>query len=185
MSGHEAAPQDARRYVLVVLGLVVAVAAIGAAAYLLAGGRAPRLFGGGQPGPPGTVAYELHGGEGSPVTVHLEVAATPEARSRGLSNRDRVPDGRGMVFLFPGDTDGAFWMKDTRVPLSIAFVAVDGRVTAMREMTPCTADPCPTYSPDTTYRYAVELPAGAFAEAGVEPGDRVLPADPSALPAPS
>jgi uncharacterized protein len=73
-------------------------------------------------------------------------------------------------------------MKDTRVPLSIAFVAADGRVVAIREMTPCTADPCPTYAPGATYRYAVELPAGAFAKAGVDNGDRVTPTDGSALP---
>jgi uncharacterized membrane protein (UPF0127 family) len=184
MSGHEVASQDARRYVLIVLGLIVAVAALGSGVYLLAGGEMPRLFGG-EPGPPGTVAYQLHGGEGSPKTVHLEIAATPEARAKGLSNRDQLADGRGMVFLFPGDVNGAFWMKDTRVPLSIAFVAADGRVAAIREMTPCTADPCPTYSPGANYRYAVELPAGAFAAAGVEKGDRVVPVDPSALPTPS
>jgi uncharacterized membrane protein (UPF0127 family) len=181
MSGHDAPAPDARRYVLTVLGLIVAAAALGTAIYLMLGGVAPRLFGE-EPPPAGTVAYQLQGGERSPVTVFLEVAATPEQRSVGLSNRDGLADRRGMVFLFPTDTDGAFWMKDTRVPLSIAFVAADGRVVAVREMTPCTADPCPTYAPGAPYRYAVELPAGSFAEAGVDNGDRVTPVDASALP---
>jgi uncharacterized membrane protein (UPF0127 family) len=184
MSGHDASSPAARRYVLTVLGLVVAAAALGTAVYLLFGGKAPRLFGG-EAAPEGTVAYQLNGGERSPVTVFLEVAATPEQREVGLSKRDHLGDRRGMVFLFPGDVDTAFWMKDTLVPLSIAFVAADGRVVGLREMTPCTADPCPTYGPGARYRYAIELPAGAFAKAGVDAGDRVVPLDASALPAAS
>jgi uncharacterized membrane protein (UPF0127 family) len=183
MSVHEGVSPAARRYVLTVLGLVVAAAALGAAVYLLLGGKAPSLFG--EEAPPGTVAYQLQGGDRSPVTVFLEVAATPQQRTVGLSNRDSLAARRGMVFLFPGDVDSAFWMKDTRVPLSIAFVAADGRVVSLREMTPCTADPCPTYAPEGPYRYAVELPAGAFAAAGVDKGDRVTPVDGSALPTPS
>lgn len=185
MSGREGTAPDTRRYVLSVLGMIVAVAVVGTVVYLLLGGRAPRLFGGEPDPPPGTVAYQLHGGERSPQTVYLEVAATPEQRSRGLSNRDELADGRGMVFLFPSDVDTPFWMKDTRVPLSIAYVAADGRVVALRDMTPCRADPCELYPSGAPYRYAVELPAGAFAEAGIDVGDRVTPVDASALPTPS
>jgi uncharacterized protein len=130
------------------------------------------------------VAEYLLQGEGRPaVPVRLEVAATPAARDRGLMGRTRVPAGTGMVFLFPADTTSPFWMKDTLVPLSIAFVAVDGQVVGVREMVPCTADPCPVYGPDRPYRYAVELPAGAFAAAGVAEGGRVAPRDPERLPA--
>ena len=89
-----------------------------------------------------------------------------------------------MVFLYPRDVAEAYWMKNTLVPLSIAFVAADGRVVSVAEMTPCTADPCPSYPPDGQYRYAVELPAGAFGAAGVGEGDRVVPEDPAALPEP-
>jgi uncharacterized protein len=79
----------------------------------------------------------------------------------------------------------SFWMKNTLVPLSIAFVAADGRVVSVAEMTPCQADPCPTYAPAGPYRYAVELAAGSFGDARVGPGAKVVPADPSALPEPS
>ena len=89
-----------------------------------------------------------------------------------------------MVFLYPADVTEAFWMKNTLVPLSIAFVAADGRVVSVAEMTPCRTDPCPTYPPAGRYRYAVELAAGAFPAAGVGPGAEVVPADPSALPQP-
>src|SRR5215216_4841292 len=78
----------------------------------------------------------------------------------------------------------AYWMKNTLVPLSIAFVAADGRVVSVAAMTPCTADPCPSYPPAGPYRYAVELPAGAFEAAGVGAGDKVVATDPAALPRP-
>jgi len=136
--------------------------------------------------PPGddvqTVTYRLEPGGRPPGRVRLEVAADPASRARGLMGRARLAPGTGMVFLFPEDVTAAFWMKDTLVPLSIAFVAADGRVVAVREMPPCRADPCPSYDPGGAYRYAVELPAGAFRAAGVAGGDRVVPEDPAGLP---
>jgi uncharacterized membrane protein (UPF0127 family) len=128
-----------------------------------------------------TVDYQLRG-TAPPSVVRLEVAADPESRTRGLSGRGGVPPGTGMVFLYPQDTAGGFWMKDTLVPLSIAFVSASGRVVSVSEMVPCKADPCPVYYPAGPYRYAVELPAGAFAAAGVGPGSLVLPLQASLLP---
>jgi uncharacterized membrane protein (UPF0127 family) len=170
--------------VLVLAGLVTLTWAV-----LLRDGRAPgvpRPAGGALP-PPATsgiapAAYELRPSSGTPVRVRLEVAATPDQRQRGLMERTRVADGTGMVFLFPDDTDSGFWMKDTLVPLSIAFVDAGGRVVAVREMTPCHQDPCPVYRPGATYRSAVELGGGAFTEAGIKPGDSVVPLTPGALP---
>jgi uncharacterized membrane protein (UPF0127 family) len=112
----------------------------------------------------------------------LEVAADEPSRERGLSRRTGVPAGTGMVFLFPADTTAPFWMKDTLVPLQIAFVAADGRVVSLFEMTPCRADPCTIYTPAGAYRYAVELASGAFTAAGIKQGDQVVPKDPSSLP---
>ena len=131
-----------------------------------------------------TVAYRLEPAGGRPVTARLEVAADPAARARGLMGRTEVPEGTGMVFLYPRDVAEAYWMKNTLVPLSIAFVAADGRVVSVAEMTPCTADPCPSYPPAGPYRYAVELRAGAFEAAGVGAGDKVVATDPAALPRP-
>jgi uncharacterized membrane protein (UPF0127 family) len=131
-----------------------------------------------------TVDYQVRG-SGPPVTVRLEVAADPASRSRGLSGRRSVPPNTGMVFLYPVDTTGGFWMKDTLVPLSIAFVAANGQVVSTNEMVPCQADPCPVYQPARPYRYAVELPAGALAAAGVGPGSLVLPLQANRLPAAS
>jgi uncharacterized protein len=180
--------------VALVAGLLLVVVGVGAAAVALASaagvgrpgdrGEAPAA-GGGAGGPAGTAAYRLLPAGERPRTVRLEVAADPDARARGLMGRRSVPPGSGMVFLYPVDVREAFWMKDTLVPLSIAFVAADGRVVSVAEMTPCTADPCPTYAPAGPYRYAVELAAGAFPAAGVGAGDRVVPEDPSSLPEPS
>jgi uncharacterized protein len=135
--------------------------------------------------PSARVPFELRRAGAEPVRVQLEVAATPAQRRVGLMNRAELADGTGMVFLFPADADGGFWMKNTLVPLSIAFVADDGRVVSVHEMVPCRADPCPVYRPDGPYRYAVELPAGAFPDAGIGPGDEVVPVDPAQLPAAS
>jgi uncharacterized membrane protein (UPF0127 family) len=145
-----------------------------------AGAAPTTAAGGGRP----TAEYRLEPLDGPAVTVRLEVAADPAARARGLMGRREVPEGTGMVFLYPEDVAEAFWMKDTLVPLSIAFVAADGRVVSVAEMTPCEADPCPSYAPAGPYRYAVELTAGAFPAAGVGKGARVLPSDPAALPRP-
>jgi uncharacterized membrane protein (UPF0127 family) len=142
---------------------------------------APSTSGGARP----TVAYRLQPADGPPRTVRLEVAADPAARTRGLMGRRQVPEGTGMVFLYPADVSESFWMKNTLVPLSIAFVAADGRVVSVAEMTPCEADPCPTYAPAGPYRYAVELAAGSFGAAGIGPGANVVPVDPSTLPEPS
>jgi uncharacterized protein len=129
-----------------------------------------------------TIDYQLRG-SGQPVTVRLEVAADPPSRTRGLSGRRSVAPNTGMVFLYPVDTAGGFWMKDTLVPLSIAFVASNGQVVSTNEMVPCQADPCPVYQPPRPYRYAVELPAGALAAAGIGPGALVLPLRADLLPA--
>ena len=180
---------------LVVAGVAVLAWALASAAGLVGGGGdedddptmadAPALTTApAQGGRTATVAYRLEPAGDRPVTVRLEVAADPAARARGLMGRTEVPEGTGMVFLYPRDVAEAYWMKNTLVPLSIAFVAADGRVVSVAEMTPCTADPCPSYPPAGPYRYAVELPAGAFEAAGVGAGDKVVATDPAALPEP-
>lgn len=181
-------PAPARR-LAVVAGVLAVVAGVGVLAVALASaGRdraaAPAMGDPSPGGPAGMAAYRLLPDGGRPLTVRLEVAADPATRARGLMGRERVPQGSGMVFLYPTDVREAFWMKDTPVPLSIAFVAADGRVVSVAEMVPCRADPCPTYEPAGPYRYAVELAAGAFPAAGVGAGDRVLPEDPTSLPEP-
>ncbi len=116
----------------------------------------------------GTLEIEAAGG---PVELTVEIADTAEERSRGLTGRESLPERSGMLFRYEADTRGGFWMKDTRIPLSIAFLDAGGRILAILDMEPCPADPCPVYRPDVAYRSALEVGRGAFARLGVTVGD--------------
>jgi len=109
------------------------------------------------------------------LEVDVLVADRPDARARGLSGVDVLPDGVGMLFVFteppgPGGRPG-FWMLDTLLPLDIAFVA-DGTVVGVATMQPCTTRPCPITHPGVEYDAALEVGAGVLTAAGVVPGDR-------------
>lgn len=131
-------------------------------------------------GPEGSVVVSFGDREVGDREVVAEVAATPSERGRGLQHRDHLPRDAGMLFLFPERREGGFWMKDTLIPLSIAFLREDGRegdvaryeVVAILDMEPCEADPCPSYEPGLPYDAALEVNQSWFAEAGVEVGDR-------------
>jgi uncharacterized membrane protein (UPF0127 family) len=106
-------------------------------------------------------------------TDALSVADSPEERRVGLMGVEALDEDGGMVFVFDGEQDGSFWMKDTLIPLSIAFWGADGRLLDILEMEPCTADPCPTYSARAPYTHALEMNAHWFDDRGIEIGDRV------------
>lgn len=107
------------------------------------------------------------------VLVNAEVADTPEETALGLMHRTELADDAGMVFLFFQDTTSGFWMKDTLIPLSIAFFDGHGEIVSILDMEPCESDPCKVYDPGATYRGALEVNQGAFEEWGVEEGDIV------------
>lgn len=114
-------------------------------------------------------------GDGSEVLpVRVRVADTAEHRSHGLMEVEEVPDGIGMWFVYESDHDGAFWMKGTRTDLDIAWVDDGGRIVAIETMEVCEADPCDTYDPGVSYRTALEVRSGWFADNDVEVGDRIL-----------
>jgi uncharacterized protein len=112
-----------------------------------------------------------HGDEAT--TIAVELADTPGEREQGLMGRTSLPADAGMVFVYPEDHAGPFWMKDTLIPLSIAFYAADGRILRILDMQPCEADPCPLYDPEVPYRGALEVNEGAFADWGITEGDRL------------
>ena len=87
-----------------------------------------------------------------------ELALTPAQRSLGLMHRRRAP-ADGMLFVFPEDTTGGFWMKNTLVPLTIVFFDRDGKRVRRLSMKPCRTSSCPVYSPRRRYRFALELRA--------------------------
>jgi uncharacterized membrane protein (UPF0127 family) len=112
-------------------------------------------------------------GEGRQHTLQVEVADDPDERRYGLMERTELAANAGMVFRFPGDTEGGFWMKNTRIPLSIAFFDHRGEILRVLDMEPCAADPCPSYDPEVAYRGALEVNQGYLDELGVEEGWRV------------
>jgi len=105
--------------------------------------------------------------------IAVEVADSSSERERGLMGRTSLPADAGMVFVYDEDHRGPFWMKDTLIPLSIAFYDADGRILKILDMTPCKTDPCPLYDPEVAYRGALEVNAGAFEHWGISAGDRL------------
>ena len=108
------------------------------------------------------------------VPLEVEIAATPAARSCGLSRRSSLPWSRGMLFVYPksaypNDMTLRFWMRDTRLPLSIAFVDHDGRIVSIQQMKPMQTEE--RYRAPEPVRYALEVNRGWFARHGVRVGD--------------
>jgi uncharacterized protein len=108
------------------------------------------------------------------VTVRVEIADSDARREQGLMFRRRLAPKSGMAFVWRRDADGAFWMKNTLIPLSIAFYDARGRIVRLIDMAPCRSDPCPVYDPRATYRGALEVNRGAFRRWKVKVGDRIV-----------
>jgi uncharacterized protein len=104
-----------------------------------------------------------------PVTVELAFSA--EEKTCGLSFRDALPEDHGMLFVYASDQMLTFWMKDTRIPLSIAFLEAKGTILNILEMKPMSTRAL--YRSEAPARYALEMPAKWFAGHQVKPGDRV------------
>ena len=101
----------------------------------------------------------------------VEVARSAQEQETGLMNRPSLGPDRGMIFPYDPPQPVSFWMKDTLIPLSIAFVDEAGRVIDVLDMQPCESDPCPTYGVDDPYVFAIEANLGWFDDHGVGPGD--------------
>lgn len=102
------------------------------------------------------------------------LAETDQQLARGLMEQTGLRGYDGMVFVFPSDTTGAFWMRTVPIPLSIAWFGADGRFVSTAEMAPCgdRAD-CPLYGPNATYRFALETAKGDLTRLGAGPGARL------------
>lgn len=103
-------------------------------------------------------------------TVIAEIADTEALREQGLMNRFSLPEDRGMLFVFPRPERLGFWMKDTRIPLSIAFIAQDGRILNIREMSPLAMD---VHLSEGLGIYALEMPGKWFERHGISSGMKV------------
>jgi uncharacterized membrane protein (UPF0127 family) len=99
-----------------------------------------------------------------------EVATTTETRTTGLMHRFSLKPDHGMLFVFPAPEPLGFWMRNTYVPLSIAFLDTDGRILNIEDMAPRTDD---THPSKGAALYALEMKRGWFADRNIRAGDRV------------
>jgi hypothetical protein len=105
------------------------------------------------------------------ATVKAEIARTQEEKEQGLMYRKELPDGEGMFFIFDRDQVLSFWMKNTYIPLSIAYISYDGTIIDIKDMYPHDTN---SVRSSRSVRYALEVPQGWFDRAGVREGDRVV-----------
>lgn len=103
-------------------------------------------------------------------TFQVEIANTPELRERGLMFRSELDPDAGMLFVFDNDRPRSFWMKNTVIPLSIAYISANGRILEIHDMEPQSLTPVRSRYPA---RYALEVNRGRFSEVGVAVGDTV------------
>jgi uncharacterized membrane protein (UPF0127 family) len=102
--------------------------------------------------------------------INAELATTPEQREIGLMNRPTMEVNDGMLFVFERPGQQCFWMKNTLIPLSVAFLADDGTVVNVEEMQPQTLDGHCSIKP---VRFVLEMNKGWFAKRGIKPGAKV------------
>lgn len=126
-----------------------------------------------------TVAITVEDADSSERLI-VEVAATLPSRTQGLMFRQKMPEDAGMIFLFAGGEQmGGFWMKDTYLPLSIAYIGADGRIVDIRDGTPLDLT---VLTPSAPYQRVLEVNQGWFQRHGLGIGSVVrFPKD---LPAP-
>lgn len=114
-------------------------------------------------------------GQGKAFELDVEVAADPAARQQGLMFRRDLRDGRGMLFVYPVASAGGHWMKDTYLPLDIAYADDSGSVFEVVQGKPLDTTVLTASAP---FRYVLEVPEGWFARNGLSAGARLaLPAD--------
>lgn len=104
---------------------------------------------------------------GVSAEVRVEVAATLDERQRGLMFRQELAEDAGMLFLFAREVQTGFWMRNTYVPLDIAYIGADRRVIAIKQGKPLDETPL---TPGEKYLYVLELNAGWFERHGMGPG---------------
>ena len=105
----------------------------------------------------------------------IEVARTEDQKRVGLMNRKSIGNREGMIFVYESDQHLSFWMKNTTIPLTLAFLSKDGTIVQIEQLKPLSLK---SVMSDRAVRFGLELAAGVLEELGVEVGDRVhLPED--------
>jgi uncharacterized membrane protein (UPF0127 family) len=108
--------------------------------------------------------------DGTRTQIEAEIADNDTERQRGLMERTALAEDAGMLFVFDRDQILSFWMKNTLIPLSVAYIASDGSIVDVQDMQPLDTTPHPSARPA---RYALEVNQGFFGEHGIAVGDQV------------
>ncbi|MBF2053808.1 MAG: DUF192 domain-containing protein [Candidatus Sericytochromatia bacterium] len=116
-------------------------------------------------------AVMMHALQLGAAELKVELACTPEAQQRGLMFREALPEDQGMLFVFAEEQTLSFWMKNTSLPLSIAYIDAAGEIIDIQELTPFDETPRPSARPA---RYALEVNQGWFKRHDIQPGQRIL-----------
>ena len=103
--------------------------------------------------------------------IEAQVAASPQERQTGLMHRKEMPAHEGMLFVFEQPATQCFWMRNTLLPLTAAFVADDGTIVNLADMKPQTEDSHCSAKP---VRYVLEMNQGWFAQKGIKPGSKLV-----------
>ena len=98
-------------------------------------------------------------------------AATDATRTRGLMYRKELPTNHGMLFVFEQPSVQCFWMRNTVLPLSIAYMLDDGTITNIADMAPMTEN---SHCSTAPVRYALEMEQGWFAKHGIQAGKKIM-----------
>lgn len=102
--------------------------------------------------------------------IDAQVALTPEQRQIGLMFREEMPATEGMLFVFEQASKQCFWMKNTLLPLTAAFVADDGTIVNLADMKPQTTE---SHCSEKPVRYVLEMNVGWFAKKGIKAGSKL------------
>ncbi len=116
------------------------------------------------------LALNIVKADGEKVTLEVELAQTDQQKERGLMERTELGENRGMFFVFEEEQTLSFWMKNTLIPLSIAYIDESGTIVDIQDMQPLDETPHPSAEPA---KYALEVNQGFFDENGISVGDRV------------
>ena len=103
--------------------------------------------------------------------IQAEVAADEKSREQGLMYRKRLERNQGMLFIFESKNLACFWMKNTLLPLSIAFIADDGTIIDIQDMAPNTTQP---HCPNEPVKYALEMNQNWFYYRNIRPGEKLI-----------
>lgn len=102
--------------------------------------------------------------------INAQVASTPRQRETGLMHRSEMPTGEGMIFVFENASGLCFWMKNTLIPLTAAFIADDGTIINLEDMKPMTTD---SHCAKKPAKFVLEMNQGWFAKRGIKEGQKL------------